>query len=103
MSGGIAYVLDEEGKFPVQVNKEMVELEDLSDESDQQKVLELIQNHVRYTDSSRGQYVLDNWPQLISKFVKVMPTDYKRALAAMHKQHNASGAPAAELQGAARG
>jgi glutamate synthase domain-containing protein 2/glutamate synthase domain-containing protein 1/glutamate synthase domain-containing protein 3 len=103
MSGGIAYVLDEKGTFPVLVNKEMVELEDLSDESDQQKVLELIQNHVRYTDSARGQYVLDNWSQLISKFVKVMPTDYKRALAAMHKQHNASGTPAAELQGAARG
>jgi glutamate synthase domain-containing protein 3 len=66
-------------------------------------VLDLVRNHVRYTQSPRGQYVLDNWPRLISKFVKVMPTDYKRALAAMHKIHNASGNPAAELQGAARG
>jgi glutamate synthase domain-containing protein 3 len=47
--------------------------------------------------------VLDNWPQIASKFVKVMPLDYKRALAAMHKTHEASGKPAAELQGAARG
>jgi glutamate synthase (ferredoxin) len=103
MSGGIAYVLDEDDKFPILVNKEMVELEDLSDEADQRTVLDLVRNHVRYTQSPRGQYVLDNWPRLISKFVKVMPTDYKRALAAMHKIHNASGNPAAELQGAARG
>lgn len=96
-------MLDEEGKFPILVNKEMVVLEDMSDESDQQKVLDLVKKHVQYTDSPRGQYVLDNWPQIASKFVKVMPLDYKRTLAAMHKTHEASGKPAAELQGAARG
>jgi len=80
MSGGTAYVLDEAGKFPPLVNMEMVELEDLSDPDDQEAVLTLINNHVRYTDSSRGRYVLENWERLRDKFIKVMPTDYKRAL-----------------------
>jgi glutamate synthase domain-containing protein 3 len=90
MSGGIAYVLDESGEFPVLVNREMVELEDLSDEADEQAVLDLVRRHVKYTSSARGQYVLDNWEQLKSKFVKVMPVDYKRALVEMKKQKAAA-------------
>jgi glutamate synthase (ferredoxin) len=80
MSGGIAYVLDEVGDFPTRVNKEMVELEDLSDSEDQEKLLELVRRHVDYTDSARGRYVLENWDRLLPKFVKIMPIDYKRAL-----------------------
>src|SRR5262249_22151304 len=80
MSGGIAYVLDVDGTFPDLVNKEMVELEDLSDAADQDTVLTMIRKHVQYTDSARGRWVLDNWPKLIGQFVKVMPTDYKLAL-----------------------
>jgi glutamate synthase (NADPH/NADH) large chain len=49
-------------------------------------LLGLIKKHVEYTGSTRGQYVLDHWSQLKSKFVKVMPTDYKRALAEMAKE-----------------
>ncbi|HWA97298.1 MAG TPA: glutamate synthase large subunit, partial [Pirellulales bacterium] len=100
MSGGIAYVLDESGEFPVLVNKEMVELEDLSDEADQREVLGLVRRHVEYTGSERGKYVLDHWPAIAAKFVKVMPVDYKRALAEMHRNHEASGTPAGELVGA---
>jgi glutamate synthase domain-containing protein 2/glutamate synthase domain-containing protein 1/glutamate synthase domain-containing protein 3 len=85
MSGGIAYVLDEHDRFPKLVNREMVVLEDLSDEEDQRKVYELVCKHVDYTDSARGRYVLDRWQELKSKFVKVMPIDYKRALAEMKK------------------
>jgi glutamate synthase domain-containing protein 2/glutamate synthase domain-containing protein 1/glutamate synthase domain-containing protein 3 len=87
MSGGIAYVLDEQESLPRLVNMEMVELEDMADEEDRRLLHELVSRHVRYTDSARGRYVLDNWEQLIGKFKKVMPIDYKRALAEMREQH----------------
>ena len=80
MSGGIAYVLDLEGKFPPLVNKEMVEIQDLGDPDDQETVLDLVRKHVAYTDSVRGSWVLDNWDEASSKFVKIMPLDYKLAL-----------------------
>jgi glutamate synthase domain-containing protein 3 len=87
MSGGIAYVLDEQDTFRKLVNMEMVELEDMSDEEDRRRLHELVSRHVRYTDSSRGRYVLDDWDRLVHKFKKVMPIDYKRALAEMREQH----------------
>ena len=101
MSGGIAYVLDLEGVFPTLVNREMVELEALDDADDQKAVLDLVRKHVQYTASTRGQFVLDNWERLIPKFVKVMPLDYKRALAGMKKA--AVGKAAGELEEVAHG
>jgi glutamate synthase domain-containing protein 3 len=80
MSGGIAYVLDLEGEFPSLVNKEMVELEDLIDAEDIDTVLTLVKKHVKYTGSERGQWVLDHWDEVVSQFVKVMPSDYKVAI-----------------------
>jgi glutamate synthase (ferredoxin) len=106
MSGGVAYVLDEQGRFANLVNKEMVELEELSDPDDQQAVLELVRKHVEYTGSTRGRYVLDRWPEIISKFVKVMPRDYKRALAELKKANEEAasrGVPVGELQEVANG
>jgi len=89
MSGGIAYVLDLDGTFPPLVNKEMVELEDLSDPADQDTVLTLVRKHVQYTGSSRGRWVLDHWDTLRSKFVKIMPTDYKLALKKLEEEAQA--------------
>ncbi len=92
MSGGIAYVLDDSGKFPAKVNKEMVELEEFADPEEQEFVRKLIEQHVEYTGSPRGRHVLDHWDELAPKFVKVMPVDYKRALAEMKRaelQHEA--------------
>ncbi len=86
MSGGIAYVLDEDGTFPNRVNQEMVELEDLSELDDQLEVLELVRNHVHYTGSAVGRRVLDHWDQIKERFVKVMPSDYKAALASRRQQ-----------------
>jgi glutamate synthase domain-containing protein 3 len=80
MSGGIAYVLDLDGTFPPLVNKEMVELETLDDPADRDTVLSLVRKHVDYTHSARGRWVLDHWPEMVGKFVKIMPTDYKAAL-----------------------
>jgi glutamate synthase (ferredoxin) len=84
MSGGIAYVLDETGRFPALVNKEMVELEELTD-LDKDYIHKMVTKHVQYTGSVPGQRVLNDWNNLIGKFVKVMPVDFKRALAELAK------------------
>ena len=81
MSGGIAYVFDEAGDFGSRCcNTEMVELEKVSDPAEERELLSLVANHCRYTDSPVGRRIMDNWPAVRASFVKVMPTDYKRAL-----------------------
>jgi glutamate synthase (ferredoxin) len=84
MSGGIAYVWDATGTFRPNVNMEMVALEEL-DAGDLAYVKGRIEKHVEYTDSARGRQILDQWATEQKKFVKVMPTDYKRALAELRK------------------
>jgi glutamate synthase (NADPH/NADH) large chain len=84
MSGGIAYVWDPAGTFRQRVNKEMVELEPL-DQGDLDYLKGRIEKHVEYTDSGRGKEILANWASEQGRFVKVMPTDYKRALAELRK------------------
>jgi glutamate synthase (ferredoxin) len=85
MSGGIAYVLDKEGDFARRCNREMVELEPFEDREDLEAVQELIRRHAEHTQSTRARKVLANWDRMLPKFVKVMPRDYKRALAAMKR------------------
>ena len=81
MSGGVAYVLDEQGDFAKnRCNMELVGLEALTDERESEEVRALIEKHQRYTGSSVAQRVLNYWEALRPKFVKVMPTDYKKAL-----------------------
>ncbi|MBI3468882.1 MAG: glutamate synthase large subunit [Planctomycetes bacterium] len=100
MSGGIAYVLDESDDFPTLVNLEMVDLEDLSDPQEQRFVYDMVRKHVEYTGSTRGQYVLEEWDRLVSRFVKVMPIDFKRAMQEIQKTQSQE---AAVLQGVANG
>ena len=83
MSGGVAYVLDEQGVFPGLCNQEMVDLEPLIDEEDVAEVRRLIEAHVRHTGSDKGEDVLARWDELQDAFVKVMPVDYRRALQEM--------------------
>jgi glutamate synthase (ferredoxin) len=85
MSGGIAYVLDEEGDFSRRCNMGMVDAEPLEAQEDIQTVQELIRKHAECTHSTRAKKVLVNWDRMLSKFVKVMPRDYKRAIAAMKR------------------
>ena len=106
MSGGIAYVLDEAGDFEGRCNLAMVDLEPIEDEEeemeklhrsdieshgmvdvrsdmtrfDAERLRQLIENHARYTASTRAQHILDNWSVYLPKFVKVMPVEYRRAL-----------------------
>ena len=82
MSGGVAYVYDPAGELGDNLNTEMVEL-DAFDDSDRQWLHDMIAAHVEATDSAIGQQVLADWPAEQENFVKVMPRDYKRVLAAM--------------------
>jgi glutamate synthase (NADPH) large chain len=82
MSGGTAYVFDQAQTLRARCNLEMVELESVVEESDLWLLSSLIEDHVRFTSSPLGRRVLDNWQHLVSRFIKVMPTDYKRVLQA---------------------
>jgi len=109
MSGGIAYVLDEAGDFAKRCNLSMVELEPVTAEEeameehhhaggdlaahgrvdvmgdmsrhDAERLHQLIVNHARYTGSTRAREILENWDTYLPKFRKVMPVEYRRALA----------------------
>ena len=80
MSGGMAFVYDPEGTFAGRVNAEMVELESLVDVADIQLVAELVEAHHGYTGSALARRILDNWEVTVPRFVKIMPTEYKRVL-----------------------
>src|SRR5213593_3263800 len=90
MSGGIAYVLDVTGDFPSRCNPAMVGLEKLEESREITEVRAMIERHVRYTGSDRGRYILELWDDMVPKFVKVMPKDYKRVQMAL-KKANESG------------
>jgi len=89
MSGGVAYVLDEAGEFPRNCNKEMVELYALDDEDERQLVHAMVRRHVEYTNSQRAKDVLAQWERMASKFVKVLPNDYKRVIEAQQRMEAA--------------
>jgi glutamate synthase (ferredoxin) len=82
MSGGVAYVLDEAGDFAVRCNKQMVGLEAL-DATDSSALRGLIARHAELTGSHKASRVLADWDAMQSRFVKVMPKDYKRVLQAI--------------------
>jgi len=87
MSGGVAYVLDEEGSFPCRCNQQMVGLEKMEGE-EIEEIRQLIARHAQYTGSRRAAQVLAQWEAMAPKFVKVMPKDYKRVIAAIKKAHD---------------
>ena len=88
MSGGVAYIFDEDGDFlSSRLNTEMVKTYPLVECEDAEidKVKNLISSHLEYTGSSRAKYLLENWDDTSPKFIKVMPEDYERVLLAMKK------------------
>lgn len=87
MSGGIAYVLDTEGKFEAKCNKDMVELEALTKKEEIEEVRKMIEKHLEYTGSNSAKKALDNWDNTVTKFVRVIPKDYKRMLQAIKRVH----------------
>jgi glutamate synthase (NADPH/NADH) large chain len=80
MSGGVAYVYDAAGDFESKCNLGTVELDPVDTDEDIAELRELIELHKQYTGSRVAERVLDAWPRVLTKFVKVMPTDYKRVL-----------------------
>ena len=80
MSGGIAYVLDKGGSFPIHCNKGLVDLVDLDDEEDFPLLKRLIEEHQKHTGSTVAEKILNDWEKMKSKFVKVYPRDYRRIL-----------------------
>jgi glutamate synthase (NADPH/NADH) large chain len=83
MSGGIAYVYDPNDEFLARCNLAMVELEKPTERSDVELLKELITQHRQHTGSTVAEHILSHWEESLNKFHKVMPTDYKRALAQM--------------------
>jgi len=86
MSGGIAYIWDPTSTFSKNVNLEMVELERLTESEEIDSVLHLLTLHREYTGSKRANDILENWNIEVGRFIKVMPTDYKKALLKMKEE-----------------
>ncbi len=83
MSGGVGYLYSPTGTFDERnFNMEMIGLEDPSVE-DQKRLKSLIENHQQYTNSAIATQILNDWNQEVKNFIKIMPTDYKRALERM--------------------
>ncbi|MDD4199139.1 MAG: glutamate synthase large subunit [Paludibacter sp.] len=80
MSGGVAYVYDENGDFDYYCNMEMVELSLIEDSMDSKELHALISNHYKYTQSAKAKEILDNWRDNVDKFIKVVPIEYKKVL-----------------------
>ena len=99
MSGGVAYVYDEDGSFASRCNTSMVTLEKVltaaeqeagqkagiwhNGQTDEAQLKKLLEEHNRWTGSKRARVLLDDWAQARGKFVKVFPLEYKRALTEM--------------------
>jgi glutamate synthase domain-containing protein 2/glutamate synthase domain-containing protein 1/glutamate synthase domain-containing protein 3 len=100
MSGGTAFVLDWDGRFFTRVNRGhgSILLEPLTDEEDVAIVKELIARHRDYTGSRRAAEVLENWPQMQPRFVKVISQEYKQLLAELAEEAGEAGSGAVAAQ-----
>ncbi|ODT65508.1 MAG: glutamate synthase subunit alpha [Pelagibacterium sp. SCN 63-23] len=124
MSGGVAYVLDEDKTFRSRCNLAMVDLEPVQEEEDlmqklhhhggdlewhgrvdisgdmtkhdDERLHQLISNHLHYTGSTKAKEILENWAEMRGKFVKVMPVEYRRAILEMEKKRASGAGVAAE-------
>ena len=106
MSGGIAYVLDEKGDFAEKrCNLAGVDLEPVMENPDVQALRSLIEKHAEYTGSPRARWILENWSEMLPKFIKVFPHEFKRVLGVPRKpaQVFAPLPPAAASRQAAHG
>ena len=99
MSGGVAYVFDEDGAFAERCNLSMVSLEKVlttavqsktqptglwhHGKTDEEQLKEMLESHHKWTGSKRARELLDNWEHALKRFVKVFPNEYKRALGEM--------------------
>ena len=80
MSGGVAYVLDEDSDLYLRLNKEMVSSEPVVSKYDVMEIKEMLADHVAYTNSAKGKEIIQNFSAYLPKFKKIIPHDYKRVL-----------------------
>ncbi len=85
MSGGVAYVLDEDQMFDTRCNNEMVDIEPVAGEGDERLLYRLLNDHVTHTGSEYAARILRDWTEMLPQFVKVMPIDYRKALERLQK------------------
>ena len=85
MSGGVAYVLDENNDLYRKVNKSLVSTEELSNKYNVLELKAMIEDHVKYTNSIRGKEILNDFEEYLPKFKKIIPYDYKKMLNAIAK------------------
>lgn len=83
MSGGVAYVLDENRDLYTKLNKEMVLFSEVTEKYDIIELKQLIEEHVNATGSAKGKEILDNFDEYLPKFKKIIPHDYKRMMSAI--------------------
>jgi glutamate synthase (NADPH/NADH) large chain/glutamate synthase (ferredoxin) len=94
MSGGLAFVLDEDGTFRSRVNPALLDQLEELDEADAIELRDLVAEHERRTGSAVARRVLDDFDAMVPRFVKVFPSDYKRVLAELDRQEAAAAGPA---------
>jgi glutamate synthase domain-containing protein 3 len=80
MSGGLAYVLDERQLFDTVCNLDLVDLESVWHEEDRKRLGELIRRHFDWTGSKQAKRIMDGWAEMVGRFVKVVPIDYRKAM-----------------------
>ena len=85
MSGGIAYVLDEDSRLYRNLNKDMVSIEKVENKYDIQALKSMIEEHAAYTGSERGKRILEDFGEYLPKFKKIIPHDYKKMIALASK------------------
>ncbi|MFO0951080.1 MAG: glutamate synthase large subunit [Isosphaeraceae bacterium] len=103
MSGGTAFVFDPAAEFPSRCNLEMVDLEPLQEAEDVELVRDLLIQHAGYTGSTVAARLLGDWDWAVTKFVKVMPVDYRRVLLEQKKKAAETSRRGDEVGAAARG
>ncbi len=91
MSGGVAYVFDEHQLFDTLCNLDMVDLESIWREEDERILHDLVTRHYEETESRRAERILNNWPEMAGKFVKVIPIDYRKALQRVREREHSQG------------
>ena len=85
MSGGVAYIYDEDNTLYTRLNTELVKMEYIIDKADKEKIIALLNNHIKYTGSKKAKYILANIESEISNFKTIIPVKYREMLKTIKK------------------
>ena len=99
MSGGIAYVLDEENSLYRNINKSMISMEEITWKSEAEELKGMIREHVEETGSAKGRMILEHFEEYLPKFKKIIPNDYKKMLVlSRHYEEMGLGSEQAQIE-----